>query len=463
MDRTQKIDYQAHPQNQIEEILNSIRAELKELPTLAMMVMCVVKAIRPLAAALIKEEVQRRADLPEHWPCCPHCGQRLCSKGFKPREIRTLVGPVKWRRRVGRCPNRCKDAQVAPLDKRLDIRLQQEISDEIKKLACLLVIYVPFDTARILLQHLTGIDVSTDSMWTWTQEAGQRIMRQIEAERQAMAAGKLPEVEFLAEHLQQAPLAIGADGVMVPVRPEKGTPAGKTIWREIKVGIMTRLTARINRKGESVPQLEQRRVVAAMGSVDEFMPILQLEANKQNISQAARVVWLCDGGKGFWRIFESWLQGLNNVTGILDFYHAGQNLSKAAKAWLDGRTAKCRIWFEGMRHKLRHGEETAVIDELDKVLNNENLSAEATRAVRNTYHYLKRHEKHISYQDFKDSDLPIGSGFVESTCKWLVQQRFKGVGMRWSEDGLNALLSLRVAWVNQRFDDFFPLMESSPN
>jgi len=44
---------------------------------------------------------------------------------------------------------------------------------------------------------------------------------------------------------------------------------------------------------------------------------------------------------------------------------------------------------------------------------------------------------------------------VESACKWLITQRFKGVGMRWSEAGLEHLLALRVAWVNQRFDVLF--------
>jgi hypothetical protein len=450
-------------QNRIEGILDSIRTGLKGMPTLAMMVIYVVKEIRPLAAALIEEEVNRQAELPENWPRCPHCGHKLRSKGFEARQILTLVGTIRWRRRVGRCPNKCPDVQVVPLDKRLDIKPQQKTGDEVKKQACMLAIFVPFDTARILLQQLTGMTFSTDSLWAWVQEAGQRITRQTEVELQAMAAGKMPETEFLAEHLKQAPLAIGADGVMAPIRPKKGTSAGKTIWREIKVGIMTRLTERINRKSEPVAQLEQRRVAAVMGGVDEFMPVLQLEANKQGISQAQRVVWLSDGGKGFWRIFESWLKSLINVTGILDFYHATQNISKAGKAWLDGRTAKYREWFEVMRHKLRHGEEKEVINELNKVLSSEKLSNEAAQAVRNTYHYLKRHEHHISYQDFKDLGLPIGSGLVESACKWLVQQRFKGVGMRWSEKGLNALLSLRVAWVNQRFDDFFPMMEPSPN
>ncbi len=44
---------------------------------------------------------------------------------------------------------------------------------------------------------------------------------------------------------------------------------------------------------------------------------------------------------------------------------------------------------------------------------------------------------------------------VESACKWLIQQRFKGVGMRWSEDGFNHLLHLRLAWVNGTFEALF--------
>ena len=46
--------------------------------------------------------------------------------------------------------------------------------------------------------------------------------------------------------------------------------------------------------------------------------------------------------------------------------------------------------------------------------------------------------------------------------KILIQQRFKGVGMRWSETGFNHLLHLRLAWVNGRFDELFAL-EDSPN
>ena len=59
--------------------------------------------------------------------------------------------------------------------------------------------------------------------------------------------------------------------------------------------------------------------------------------------------------------------------------------------------------------------------------------------------------------------LPIGSGMVESACKWLIQQRFKGVGRRWSEEGFNHLLHVRLAWVNGSFEALFQVeVQASP-
>lgn len=75
--------------------------------------------------------------------------------------------------------------------------------------------------------------------------------------------------------------------------------------------------------------------------------------------------------------------------------------------------------------------------------------------------YFDKHRHHVQYRQFKKQGLPIGSGMVESACKWLIQQRFKGVGMRWSEPGLNHLLALRVAWINQRFDALFAQQDLS--
>ena len=110
-----------------------------------------------------------------------------------------------------------------------------------------------------------------------------------------------------------------------------------------------------------------------------------------------------------------------------------------------------------MRHRLRHGQSNQVLVDISSARRLPGLPKSAYQVLAKLYTYLNKHKDHIHYADLKASGLPLGSGMVESACKWLIQQRFKGVGMRWSEDGFNHLLHLRLAWVNGRFDDLFPL------
>jgi len=77
---------------------------------------------------------------------------------------------------------------------------------------------------------------------------------------------------------------------------------------------------------------------------------------------------------------------------------------------------------------------------------------------------LERPRDHIDYAQDKALGLPIGSGMVESACQWLIQQRCKGVGMRWSEAGCNHLVHRRLAWVNGSFEALFQVqLQPSPN
>jgi hypothetical protein len=285
-------------------------------------------------------------------------------------------------------------------------------------------------------------------------------MAQLHTQLQAVAEGHLPPEEPLTAALAALPLALGADGVMVPFRPTGGHPKGKTAWHEVKVGVIARLGQHRTRTGEVVARLAQRRLVAVFGDSAALQRRLWLEALCQGIRHAPQVVWLSDGARGLWRLFEECFPAY--ATGILDFYHAAQHLWKAAAAWLDGRTSQARRWFHWARHRLRHGNPDGVLADMAEALEIADLPPTARDTLRTVYAYLERHREHIDYAAYKALGLPLGSGMVESACKWLIQQRFKGVGMRWSADGFNHLLHLRLAWVNGRFDTLFNL-DLSPN
>jgi hypothetical protein len=287
-------------------------------------------------------------------------------------------------------------------------------------------------------------------------------MERLQTHLQAVATGDVPPEEPLAAELVSAPLVMGADGVRVPFRPQGGQPTGKTRWREIKVGVLARLRPHRTGTGTVVTRLPQRRLVAVLGDIEALQARLWLEALRQGIRRAPQVVWLSDGARGLWRLFEE--RFVDYAKGILDFYHAVQQLWKGAAAWLDGRTTQARQWWGWARHRLRHGQPDGVLADLAEALDVEGLPDTARETGRTVYAYLNRHRDHIDYEVYKELGLPIGSGMVESACKWLIQQRFKGVGMRWSEDGFNHLLHLRLAWVNGTFEALFQVqLQPSPN
>ena len=95
-----------------------------------------------------------------------------------------------------------------------------------------------------------------------------------------------------------------------------------------------------------------------------------------------------------------------------------------------------------------------MLADLAEALDVEGLPDTARATLTTVHAYLERHREHIDYAAYKELGLPLGSGMVESACKWLIQQRFKGVGMRWSEDGFNHLLPLKQNPQSTRRNNF---------
>ena len=302
--------------------------------------------------------------------------------------------------------------------------------------------------------------MSPRALWEWVQAAGARAMATLQKPLQTRAQAQLPAPESREAALLAAPVVLGADGGMVPFRPTGGQPPGKTSWHEVKVGVLARLRQHRTRTGTVVTRRHQRRVVAVLGDVEALKPRLWLEAVRQGIRQAPQVVWLSDGARGLWRLYDARLA--TSAVGLLDFYQAVQSLWKGAAAWLDGRTTQAQRWCGWARHRLRHGQPDGVLADLVEALEVAGLPATARDTMMALSTYLARHREHINSVPYKDLGLPIGRGMVESACKWLIQQRFKGVGMRWSEDGFTHLVPLRLAWVNGRLEALFGLA-LSPN
>ena len=61
----------------------------------------------------------------------------------------------------------------------------------------------------------------------------------------------------------------------------------------------------------------------------------------------------------------------------------------------------------------------------------------------------------MRYPVFRAQGMHVGSGIAEAACKTVVTTRFKQTGMRWTPEGLDAILPLRTAKLNRAYDQFW--------
>ena len=147
---------------------------VEDASSLTVLILAAWQVARLLTVRLVEAVLAERAHRPFAWPRCPVCGVSLRSKGFATRQITSLFGPIRWRRRVGRCPQGCAIPQVAPFDAALGVQPYQRSSGELQALGCAFAVFVPFATAARLLGWYLGSTVSARAVWGWVQAAGHR-------------------------------------------------------------------------------------------------------------------------------------------------------------------------------------------------------------------------------------------------------------------------------------------------
>jgi hypothetical protein len=172
------------------------------------------------------------------------------------------------------------------------------------------------------------------------------------------------------------------------------------------------------------------------------------------------VVFLSDGAPDHWEFFDSL-----RIRGVqaLDFFHAAEHLNAALGAAYGEGSIKARRRFAELRHVLLEEASGAasVLRSLKRLAKLPKISAHRTRMIERAARYFETHRERMRYCELRERYLPIGSGVMEASCKTLVAQRLKLSGQRWSEAGVQAILTPRGWDQSDRFDDAFALVAAT--
>lgn len=253
---------------------------------------------------------------------------------------------------------------------------------------------------------------------------------------------------------QRPTVAVGRDGVMVPLRGRQ--PYGEAATATVSV---------LDRRG-------QRLYTAYLGRMPEAeqqMLSQQLTSLLLALLTLWRGVWprwqyLTDGGHHASVYFRAVLRKMCQPrTGrllrwewVIDFYHASAYLTKLAEA-LFGLTREGLAWAAKMRHWLRHkqGGIYRVLYSAAAIHGRYELSAAEERQYGKAWAYLSKRKRRMDYAGCKRRRLAIGSGVTEAACKTVFTQRLKQSGMRWGVAGGQVVVDLRILVLSRVWDEAF--------
>jgi len=311
-----------------------------------------------------------------------------------------------------------------PLDEELGL-LSGGLTPRAEELLVRLATWMPYESARELLQDLLGVQVSKATAHRATLHTGQAALAVWET-----------QVERLKQEAPQAPAgaekqAMSGDGAMVHL------VGGE--WVEVKtlaIGAVTR-----NQRGEVCTQ--QLSYCSRLCDAASFEEATLLETQRRGLSRATEVCAVQDGAQ--------WLQGLvdyhrADAVRILDFAHAAEYINEIGQAVQAAGGRLPGTWLEGVLHRLKYQGPARVLKHL-AWLNARYPSS----VVQEKLTYLQKREAHMQYPSYQQAGWPIGSGSVESANKLVVEARLKGAGMRWCRENVNPMLVLRNGVCNREW------------
>ena len=130
---------------------------------------------------------------------------------------------------------------------------------------------------------------------------------------------------------------------------------------------------------------------------------------------------------------------------IVDYYHAAQRIWAMAEALFGKDDRAGRAWARRMCRVLKKPSGPfRMLHSAAALRKRRKLSASRAAEFRKAYQYIRRRTKFMQYHQYKQLNLPIGSGVTEAACKTIVAQRLKLSGMRWMKHGAQTILNLRV-------------------
>ena len=356
---------------------------------------------------------------------CRECDYVAKFHSWQSRRVVTVHGPVKVQRAYYYC-QRCHRS-YCPYDEVLE--LGDGISPGVRPLVCLAGTLVPFeDAAEDVLRRFAKVQLSASTVLRCTEAAGDRLHGQLRSGRMVKPAQ--PEPGWTGPRAEGQPAAyIGLDAFSVPMQGPEGEKADHRM-------LYTALVY--------TPDKRHCRYVVDF-DLDAVGAQVRSLARACGVAQVQDLIAVTDGGNGLEEALQRHLA--DNLTTILDWYHAAQHLHDFAAVLHARDEDAAAAWAREAKEILYERGGSALVEFLHALRLPKGTRAEVREALRKLMGYFEHNRHRTDYPSYRQRGWDIGSGPTEAACK-IIGERLKGSGMRWVEHGAATVGALRALYVS---------------
>jgi hypothetical protein len=356
---------------------------------------------------------------------CEHCGYAAKFHSYQRRRVLTAHGAVKVQRACYYC-GRCRQSFL-PYDDA--VGLVDEISPGLRPLVCLAGTLAPFaDAAEDVLRRFSGVRLSASTALRTAEGEGERLRAQLKGGR--MVEPTQAEPRWTKPRENQQPAAyVGLDAFSVPMQ---GVGAGKAEHRMLYTALLY------------TPEKEHTRYLVDF-ELDALAEQVRSQARALGIERVSQLIAVTDGGNGLEEALQRHLA--EDITTILDWYHAAEHLCDFAKVWLGADEEARDAWQHEAKGILYERGGEALLAHLHALALPATTAPAAREEWRTLIGYFENNRHRTDYPSYLRNGWDIGSGPTEAGCK-IIGERLKGSGMRWVEDGAAPVAALRSLYVS---------------
>lgn len=283
------------------------------------------------------------------------------------------------------------------------------------------------------LRKLSGLCVSESTVERTTEEAGARLGTRL-AEGAVFGPAAAWAWNVDAGGRTCAYVSVDATGVLM-----QGAEGAKAEGRMVTVGMIYNPRPRpADAEALSTP-CDGARYLAGLYDLDALGLQMRRQGAHVGMDAAEQWVALTDGGNGLEGFID---RNFPRAEKILDFQHGTTHLAAFAKQFRPETSEKLlAAWC----HTLKQAGGAVLIRVLQR-LDRKKMTEEVRSGHDGLLNYLRNNVARMDYPRYQRNGWQIASGAVESACKTVVNQRLCLGGMRWGEEGSDAVAHLRALY-----------------